>query len=141
MYRVKSTETADPFVKVGIIKVREYREFGDQNLMPLIDRLSALGCSPENFELRSVSKLHDTIIMIQYFAQYTDVDSVLILAPEERVLATPALMEGIVRLQCQWNMYVTVGGAERADDLQAMYSMFLEMEQSAPDQLLDLNIS
>lgn len=141
MFLVKSAGTPDPHVKVGIIKIRELSEFGDKNLMPLIDRLSAIGCSTEHIVLRSVAKLYDVIMMIQYFAQYTDVDSVLILAPEQRVTATPALIDGIIRLQCQWNMYVAMGGAERADDIQEMYSSFIEMEQSAPDQDFDPNIS
>lgn len=141
MYRVKSAEVADKQVKVGIIVVREYENYGDNNLMPFIERLTALGCSEEHFVLKRVSKLHDTVIMLQYFAMYTDVDSVIILAPEERVMAMPALMDAITRLEMQWNMYITMGGAERADDMQAMYTTFLEMEQSAPEQNVDLSIS
>ena len=141
MYRVKSAEVADKQVKVGIIVVREYENYGDNNLMPFIERLTALGCSEEHFVLKRVSKLHDTVIMLQYFAMYTDVDSVIILAPEERVMAMPALMDAITRLEMQWNMYITMGGAERADDMQAMYTTFLEMEQSAPEQNVDLIIS
>ena len=141
MFRVKSAEAPDKQVKVGIIVVREYENYGDSNLMPFIERLSALGCTSEHFVLKRVAKLHDTVITLQYFAQYTDVDSVIILAPEERVMAAPVLMEAIVRLELQWNMYITMGGAERADDIQAMYTMFLEMEQSAPEQNFDLSIS
>lgn len=141
MYRVKSAEMADKQVKVGIIVVREYENYGDNNLMPFIERLTELGCSEEHFVLKRVTKLHDTVIMLQYFAMYTDVDSVIILAPEERVMATPALMDAITRLELQWNMYITMGGAERADDMQAMYTTFLEMEQSAPEQNIDMSIS
>lgn len=141
MYRVKSAEMADKQVKVGIIVVREYENYGDNNLMPFIERLRELGCSEEHFVLKRVTKLLDTVIMLQYFAMYTDVDSVIILAPEERVMATPALMDAITRLELQWNMYITMGGAERADDMQAMYTTFLEMEQSAPEQNIDMSIS
>lgn len=122
----------DAHVKVGVIVVREYESFAMENLQPFIQRLKDLGCSAQQIYVREVSKLHDSIIMIQYMAHYTDADSIIILAPEERVLNTPALMDGIVQQQLQWNMYVTMGGQERAEDMQYMFATMREMEAAAP---------
>ncbi len=127
------TEQHDSNVKVGIIVVRECEDFAEANIRPFIEQLKALGCSSQHINVREVAKLHDSIMMIQYFAQYTDVDSVIILAPEERVMNTPALMSGIVQQQLQWNMYITMGGQERAEDMQDMYATMRDMEASAPD--------
>ena len=122
----------DAHVKVGVVIVRECEAFAKENLQPFIQRLMDLGCSAQQIYVREVSKLHDSIIMIQYMAHYTDADSIIILAPEERVLNTPALMDGIVQQQLQWNMYVTMGGKERADDMQYMFATMREMEAAAP---------
>ena len=126
------TEQHEDFVKVAIVVVRECEEFAEANLVPFIERLKELGCSTQHIYVREVAKLHDSIMMIQYFAQYTDADSVIILAPEQEVMNTPALMHGIVQQQLQWNMYVTMGGKERADDMQYMFATMREMEAAAP---------
>lgn len=125
-------EQHDGYVKVGIIVVHEFEDFADKNIGPFVEQLTELGCTSQHINVREVAKLHDSIMMIQYFAQYTDVDSVIILAPEERAMQDTALMNGIVQLQLQWNMYVTVGGQERALDMQDMYFTMREMEASAP---------
>ena len=126
------TEQHDGFVKLGIIVVREYEDFVDKHIGPFVEQLKEIGCTSQHINVREVAKLHDSIMMIQYFAQYTDVDSVIILAPEERVMQDTALMNGIVQLQLQWNMYVTMGGQERAVDMQEMYFTMREMEATAP---------
>ena len=127
------TQQHDSHVKVGIIVVRECEDFAEANIHPFVEQLKELGCSSQHIHVRDVAKLHDSIMMIQYFAQYTDVDSVIILAPEERVMETPALINGIVQQQLQWNMYITFGGKERAEEMQYMYTTMREMEASAPD--------
>lgn len=140
-------EQHDGYVKVGIIVVRELEDFADKNIGPFVEQLTKLGCTSQHINVREVAKLHDSIMMIQYFAQYTDVDSVIILVPEECVLHNTALMNGIVQLQLQWNMYVTVGGQERALDMQDMYFSMREMEATAPSfdgeeqEQLDINFS
>jgi hypothetical protein len=138
-------EQQEESVKVAIVVVREYEEFAEANLVPFIERLKELGCSTLHIQVREITKLHDSIMMIQYIAQYTDADSVIILAPEQEVMTTPALMDGIVQQQLLWNMYITMGGQERADDMQEMYLTMREMEASAPnfdaEQQEELNIS
>ena len=145
IFKKPLTEQQEDFVKVAIVVVRECEEFTEANLVPFIERLKELGCSTQHIYVREVAKLHDSIMMIQYFAQYTDADSVIILAPEQEVMNTPALMGGIVQQQLQWNMYITMGGQERAEDMQDMYLTMRDMEASAPnfdaEQEQELNIS
>ena len=145
IFKKPLTEQQEDFVKVAIVVVRECEEFTEANLVPFIERLKELGCSTQHIYVREVAKLHDSIMMIQYFAQYTDADSVIILAPEQEVMNTPALMDGIVQQQLQWNMYITMGGQERAEDMQDMYLTMRDMEASAPnfdaEQEQELNIS
>lgn len=128
-------------MKFGVIVVRGYEEFIDDNLMPLIERLAALGCQMENIVVRTVPTLHDVVITTQFFAQYTDVDGVVILAPENRVMGTLSLMNGIMQIQINWNMVVAIGGAERADDIVEMIALQTEMEMEAPDTLQRGNFS
>lgn len=128
-------------MKFGVIIVRGFEEFIDNNLMPLIDRLVVLGCQPENVLVRTVPTLHDVAITTQFFAQYTDVDGVVILAPENRVMGTLSLMNGIMQIQINWNMVVSIGGAERADDIVEMIAMQTEMEMEAPDNIARGNFS
>ena len=145
IFKKPLTEQQEDFVKVAIVVVRECEEFAEANLVPFIERLKELGCSTQHIYVREVAKIHDSIMMIQYFAQYTDADSVIILAPEQEVMNTPALMDGIVQQQLQWNMYITMGGQERAEDMQDMYLTMRDMEASAPnfdaEQEQELNIS
>lgn len=132
IFRKPITASDDNHPKVGIIIVRECETFAEKNLVPFIERLTELGCSPQHIYVREVAKLHDSIIMVQYFVHYTDADSLIIMAPEERVLNTPALMQGIVQQQLQWNMFITMGGKERAEDMEDMFLNMREMEAQAP---------
>ena len=67
----------------------------------------------------------------QFFAEYTDVDGVIILAPSNRVNSHLALMNGIVQLQIQWSMVVEIGGAECAAHIVEMIELQNEMESNA----------
>ena len=86
---------------------------------------------PQNIVIRRIPTLHDIIIMLQFFAQYTDVDGVVVLAPENRVMGMLSLMNGIVHVQTHWNMVVSIGGAERAEDVVTMITIQNEMEAEA----------
>ena len=75
--------------------------------------------------------MHDFLIGTSLFAQYTDVDGVILFAPSNRVLGNLALMNGIVGLQVQWNMVVEIGGAECAEHIVDMITLQNEMESTA----------
>ena len=128
-------------MKFGIVVVRSFEEHIEKHLMPLVEGFAALGVDPNNVEIRTVPTLHDVVIATHFFAQYTDVDGVVILAPENRVMGTLSVMNGIVQLEMHWNMVVQIGGSERATDIVEMIAMQNEMEANAPDRQDRSNLS
>ena len=128
-------------MKFGIVVVRSFEEHIEQHLVPLVEGFAALGVQPHNVEIRTVPTLHDVVIATHFFAQYTDVDGVVILAPENRVMGTLSVMNGIVQLEMHWNMVVQIGGSERATDMVEMIAMQNEKEANAPDRQDRSNLS
>ena len=118
-------------MRFGVLISREFREYTDANLPALIDELTRLGCSPHNIVLRDMPTTHDLLMGTEFFAEYTDVDGVIILAPNNRIMANLALMNGIVTIQVQWNMVVEIGGAECAEHIVDMITLQNEMESNA----------
>ena len=119
--------------KFGVIVVSEFEEHANLHFPPFADTLMAMGCAQHNIVVRRVPTLHDVVIATQFFAEYTDVDGVVILAPQNRVMGMLSLMNGIVQIQIQWNMVVEIGGAECAENVVEMVAMQSEMEMEAPD--------
>ena len=76
-----------------------------------------------------------------FFAEYTDVDGVIILAPENRVMGMLSLMNGVVQIQIQWNMVVAIGGRETASNIVEMIAMQNDMELNAPENVAAPRIS
>ncbi len=128
-------------MKFGVIVVREFEEYIENNLVAVVGELSDRGCAPQNIEVRTVPKLHDVVIATQFFAQYTDVDGVIIVAPENRVMGILSLMNGIIQIELQWNMVVVIGGVEAATEIVEMVAMQNDMELNAPEELGQRSIS
>jgi 6,7-dimethyl-8-ribityllumazine synthase len=120
-------------MKFGVIVVREFEEFVDTHLIATISELTDQGCTPQNIVVRTVPKLHDVVIATQFFAEYTDVDGVIILAPQNRIMGTLSVMNGIVQIQIHWNMVVEIGGVECASNIVDMIVLQNEMEMEAPE--------
>ena len=120
-------------MKFGVVVVHEFEEYNEQNLMPLVDSLQMLGCEAENIVVKVVPTAHDVVIATQFMAEYTDVDGVIILAPQNRIMGTLSVMNGIVQLQIQWNMVVEIGGVECAEHIVNMIVLQNEMEMEAPE--------
>ena len=118
-------------MKFGILVASEFAEYVDANLPVVVDELSRLGCHDENIVIKNVPTMHDLLMGTQFFAEYTDVDGVIILAPSNRVNSHLALMNGIVQLQTQWGMVVEIGGAECAANIVEMIELQNEMESNA----------
>lgn len=121
-------------MRFGVIVVRDFEEYTEQHLMPLVDNLLAMGCHQQNIVVRRIPSIFDVVLATQFFAEYTDVDGVVILAPENKIMGTLSVMNGIVQLQMQWNMVITVGGANRAEDVVEMVTMQNEMEDEVTSQ-------
>ena len=120
-------------MKFGVVVVHEFEEYNEQNLMPLVDCLQMLGCEAENIVVKVVPTAHDVVIATQFMAEYTDVDGVIILAPQNRIMGTLSIMNGIVQLQIHWNMVVEIGGVECAENIVVMIVLQNEMEMEAPE--------
>ena len=127
--------------KFGVIVVAEFEEHANIHFSPFADALMAMGCAQHNIVVRRVPTLQDVVIATQFFAQYTDVDGVVILAPQNRVMGMLSLMNGIVQIQIQWNMVVCIGGAECAENIVEMITMQNEMEMDAPERGARSNFS
>ena len=118
-------------MKFGVLVVREFLEYTDANLPALVDALTRLGCLSHNIVLKEMPTMHDLLMGTEFFAEYTDVDGVIILAPNNRVMSNLALMNGIVTIQVQWNMVVEIGGAECAENIVEMITLQNDMEENA----------
>ncbi|MBO5830508.1 MAG: hypothetical protein J6R01_02740 [Alistipes sp.] len=138
---VEMVELSAANMRIGVIIVRDFDDYAEKHLSPFVDSLTSMGCQPQNIVIRRIPTLHDVIIMLQFFAQYTDVDGVVVLAPENRVMGLLSLMNGIVHVQTHWNMVVSIGGAERAEDVVTMITIQNEMEAEAVDMTAKENFS
>ena len=117
-------------MKFGVLVTKEFTEYVDTNLPHLVDELTRLGCLPENIIIKEVPTMHDLLMGTQFYAEFTDVDGVIILAPNNRVNGHLALMHGIVQLQIQWNMVVEIGGTECAQNIVDMITLQNDMESN-----------
>ena len=138
---VELVELSATNMRIGVILVRDFDDYAEKQFAPFVDSLTAMGCQTQNIVIRRVPTLHDVIIMLQFFAQYTDVDGVVVLAPENRVMGVLSLMNGIVHVQTHWNMVVSIGGAERAEDVVTMITIQNEMEAEASEMVAQENFS
>jgi 6,7-dimethyl-8-ribityllumazine synthase len=118
-------------MRFGVLVTREFTEYTDTNLPILIEELTRLGCHAQNIVLREMPTMHSLLMGTEFFAEYTDVDGVIILAPNNRVMSNLALMNGIVTIQVQWNMVVEIGGVECAQNIVDMITLQNEMESNA----------
>lgn len=118
-------------MKFGVLVAKEFAEYVDSNLPNLVDELTRLGCHPENIIIKDVPTMYDFLMGTQFFAEFTDVDGVVILAPNNRVNGHLALMHGIVQLQIQWNMVAEIGGAECAQHIVDMITLQNDMESNS----------
>lgn len=121
-------------MKFGVLVVREFEEFVMLELPALIDSLASAGCMPQNIEVREVATTSDVVMATHFFAEYTDVDGVVILAPENRLMSSIPVMNGIVQLQVQWNMVIVAGDSKCAMHAVELVTMQNEMEVEAAER-------
>ena len=121
-------------MKFGVLVVLEFEEFVMLELPALIDSLASAGCMPQNIEVREVATTSDVVMATHFFAEYTDVDGVVILAPENRLMSSIPVMNGIVQLQVQWNMVIVAGDSKRAMHAVELVTMQNEMEVEAAER-------
>ena len=120
-------------IKIGIIVVDSQAQFAHENLSPLSESLKLMGCSEQNILLRHSPSVYNVPLTVQFFAEYTDVDAVIVLAENDQTAEYNSMLYGVTRLQMLWNMPVLIGGVGVAADAVEMVRMQTEMEAAAPE--------
>ncbi|MBQ8779342.1 MAG: 6,7-dimethyl-8-ribityllumazine synthase [Alistipes sp.] len=122
-------------LKVGIIIVDSQASFVHEHLSPLSESLRLMGCSEQNILVRHSPSVYNIPLTVQFYAEYTDVDAVIILAENDQSPEYNAMLYGVTKLQLSWNMPVVIGGVEVAADAVEMVRMQNEMEAAAPEHI------
>ena len=120
-------------IKVGIIVVDSQVQFAHENLSTLSESLKLMGCSEQNILVRHSPSVYNVPLTVQFYAEYTDVDAVIVLAENDQTAEYNSMLYGVTRLQMLWNMPVLIGGVGVAADAVEMVRMQNEMEAAAPD--------
>ena len=120
-------------IKVGIIVVDSQAQFAHENLSPLSESLRLMGCSEQNILVRHSPSVYNVPLTVQFFAEYTDVDAVIVLTENDQTAEYNSMLYGVTRLQMLWNMPVLIGGVGVAADAVEMVRMQNEMEAAAPE--------
>ena len=120
-------------IKVGIIVVDSQAQFAHENLSPLSESLRLMGCSEQNILVRHSPSIYNVPLTVQFFAEYTDVDAVIVLTENDQTAEYNSMLYGVTRLQMLWNMPVLIGGVGVAADAVEMVRMQNEMEAAAPE--------
>jgi 6,7-dimethyl-8-ribityllumazine synthase len=122
-------------LKVGIVVIKEQMAFAQRHLAATTESLKALGCTEQNIQIRTAPQTLSVPLTAQFFAEYTDVDAVIILAEEEHSQAYEAMLYGITRLQLTWNMPILIGDCTTAELAVEIVKTQSEMEAAAPDYI------
>lgn len=122
-------------LKIGIVIVDEQTEFAQRNLAATIETLKAIGCTEQNILLRHTPRLFGVALTTQFFAEYTDVDAVVVLAENDNSPEYAAMLYGVTKLQISWNMPVLIGDCIVASEVADMVAMQNEMEAAAPEHI------
>ena len=120
--------------KIGIVIVDEQSNFAHRNLSAAKESLKAMGCTEQNILLRHAPRVYNVTLVTQFFAEYTDVDAVIILMEPDNSPEYEAVLSGLTKLQIAWNMPVAIGcDSSAAADAVEMVAMQNEMEAAAPE--------
>lgn len=122
-------------LKIGIVIVDEQTEFAQRNVAATIETLKAIGCTEQNILLRHAPRLFGVALTTQFFAEYTDVDAVVVLAENDNSPEYAAMLYGVTKLQISWNMPVLIGDCIVASEVADMVAMQNEMEAAAPEHI------
>ena len=125
--------------KIGIVIVDEQSNFAHRNLSAAKESLKAMGSVEQNILLRHAPRVYNAAMVTQFFAEYTDVDTVIILLEPDNSPEYRALLDGLMKLQIAWNMPITIGDCTAASEAIEMVAMQNEMEAAAPEHLASEN--
>ena len=116
-------------IRIGIVVSRLCKT---SQLRGAYGALMQMGCSESNIRLKYVPRDNNLALGTSFFAEYTEVDGVVVVACDR----TEALAEALEHLQIRWNMpvamYSSESDAEGLCDLIDMIQLQAEMADSAP---------
>lgn len=113
--------------------VKEQMSFAQRHLSATTESLKALGCAESDIKIISSPTVLNVPLTTQFFAEYTEVDAVIVLVEPSQSREYETMLYGITRLQMTWNMPVLVGDCTAAEQAVEMVRMQSEMEAAAPD--------
>lgn len=113
--------------------VKEQMSFAQRHLSATTESLKALGCAESDIKIISSPTVLNVPLTTQFFAEYTEVDAVIVLVEPSQSLDYETMLYGITRLQMTWNMPVLVGDCTAAEQAVEMVRTQSEMEAAAPD--------
>ena len=104
-------------------------------MVACVESLKALGCSDQNILVKHAPRTQNIALVIQFFAEYTDVDAVIILMESTPTPEYNAMLYAVNKLQIAWNMPVIIGDCTTAEEAFNMVEMQNEMEAAAPEHI------
>ncbi len=113
--------------------VKEQMSFAQRHLSATTESLKALGCAESDIKIISSPTVLNVPLTTQFFAEYTEVDAVIVLVEPSQSQEYETMLYGITRLQMTWNMPVLVGDCTAAEQAVEMVRTQSEMEAAAPD--------
>lgn len=113
--------------------VEEQMSFAQRHLSATTESLKALGCAESDIKIISSPTVLNVPLTTQFFAEYTEVDAVIVLVEPSQSREYETMLYGITRLQMTWNMPVLVGDCTAAEQAVEMVRTQSEMEAAAPD--------
>lgn len=137
----------------GIVVAENYGDISALLLEGAARLLKEAGCLEHNIQIKSVPSLMSLTMATQFFAEYTDVDAVILLGCHlqgdgNNALLSP-IVQNILQIQMQWNMPCAWGvvdakghkdifelseqGAEAAAEAIRMVRMQIDMEAASPN--------
>ena len=121
--------TTGTAMKIGIVIVDEQLSFAH--------RLKTLGCATEDILVRHTPRVQNITIAAQFFAEYTDVDAVVVLVENDNTPEYAAMLYGVTKLQISWNMPIVLGGCIAASEAVEIVTTQCDMEAAAPEPAAD----
>lgn len=110
----------------GIVVAEWNRDITEALLEGAVRTLRAAGCSDLNIQIKYVPGAFELTLGAQFFAEYTDVDAVIVLGcviqgdTRHFDFICQGVTQGITQLQIQWNMPIAFGVLTVNDKQQAL---------------------
>lgn len=115
--------------------VKEQMAFAQRHLTATTESLKALGCAEANIQILTSPTMLNVALTTQFFAEYTDVDAVVVLAEADQSKEYETMLYGTTRLQLTWNMPIVIGDCTAAEMAVEMVRTQSDMEAAAPDYI------